>query len=219
MPFADNDSKTGVFDCSDTFSKATLDIVIAAVVGVDLPGLNIDGGTNNILSFIVEESLPGGSTEGIKEEHIAGHVLQLVSAGHDTSANMLSWSTYIMATRPEIQDTLRSEIRGLLERSPYPTVAEMKSLHYLTNFIKASLRRYSPERPGADLTIDGVWVPKGTTIDLAADIPQRNPLIWGEDADEFEPTRWECMTGPQQSPYAFGVFSNGPRIGLGRGFA
>lgn len=46
-----------------------------------------------------------------------------------------------------------------------------------------------------------------------------NSHIWGEDVDEVEPTRWERLKGDQQNPYAFSVFSNGPRICIGRLFA
>ena len=46
-----------------------------------------------------------------------------------------------------------------------------------------------------------------------------NPKIWGEDVDEVDPDRWDRLSGDQLSPYAFEVFSNGPRICVGRQFA
>jgi cytochrome P450 len=45
-----------------------------------------------------------------------------------------------------------------------------------------------------------------------------NPLIWGENADAVEPSRWERLTDAQASPYAYQVFSNGPRICIGKQF-
>lgn len=46
-----------------------------------------------------------------------------------------------------------------------------------------------------------------------------NPLIWGDDADEVDPTRWDHLTKEQASPYAWEVFSNGPRICIGKQFS
>jgi cytochrome P450 len=46
-----------------------------------------------------------------------------------------------------------------------------------------------------------------------------NPLIWGEDADDVDPTRWDHLSGDSLNPYAFNAFSNGPRICIGRAFA
>jgi cytochrome P450 len=46
-----------------------------------------------------------------------------------------------------------------------------------------------------------------------------NPLIWGEDAEVVDPTRWDRLSGDQLNPFAFGAFSNGPRICIGKQFA
>ena len=70
-----------------------------------------------------------------------------------------------------------------------------------------------------NMTIQGITIPKGTTFDIVPAVPQRSPRIWGPDADEIDPTRWERLVGEQLSPYAFEAFSNGPRICVGRQFA
>jgi cytochrome P450 len=50
-------------------------------------------------------------------------------------------------------------------------------------------------------------------------MPMLNPLIWGENAETVDPTRWSRLTEIQRSPYAFATFSNGPRICIAQGFA
>ncbi|KAI1357157.1 cytochrome P450 [Xylaria arbuscula] len=145
-------------------------------------------------------------------------------AGHETSAMTLSWLVYIMATNQHIQTTLRAEISELLRETPSPTFGDINKLVYLNGIVMETLRVYSPattihRQAEAEIVIDGVVVPKGTAIDMVPSVVMRNPRIWGDDADEVDPTRWACLVGDQQSPYAFEAFSNGPRICVGRSFA
>lgn len=70
-----------------------------------------------------------------------------------------------------------------------------------------------------DMSIDGISIPKGTAIDLIAAVLQLNPTIWGDDADEVDPTRWDRLSGDQLSPYAFVAFLQGPRICIGKTLA
>ena len=67
-----------------------------------------------------------------------------MAAGHDTSANVLSWGVYIMATRKDIQSKLRKEIEALVAEVPAPTYTEIDKLPYLDHFIKETLRVLSP---------------------------------------------------------------------------
>ncbi|KAH8658213.1 cytochrome P450 [Xylariales sp. PMI_506] len=180
--------------------------------------------SDDMLSFVVKESRPGGTAEGISEDHLVGHILQLVAAGHEPSADVLSWTVFELSRRPEIQDTLRAETTELLKRTPTPSVSDINSLVYLENVLKKSLRVWSPStglprEATEDLTIDGIRLPKGTTIDLVGAVTHLNPFIWGEDAETFDPTRWERLNSVQTRPYAFEAFSHGPRICIGRSFA
>lgn len=97
--------------------------------------------SRDLVTFIVEESLLGGVTEGIGEDEFLGHLLEFMAAGHDTSANMLSWSLYVLATHPDIQTRLREEVNTL---PASPNYAQLDRLPYLENFSKEVLRMYCP---------------------------------------------------------------------------
>jgi cytochrome P450 len=126
---------------------------------------------------------------------------------------------------PSIQDRLREEILG----APKNDKGEMdfnmiEGLHFLNNVLRESIRLYSPgltlQREAVeDLVIGGVHIPKGTTLTMVPAMVQRNPLIWGEDADEFKPDRWDHLSTDAASPYAMTAFSGGPRVCVGRSFA
>lgn len=67
-----------------------------------------------------------------------------MAAGHDTSANVLSWSLLVMAEHQDIQSSLRNEINSLFRNSTAPAYNQIDELKYLDNFIKETLRVYSP---------------------------------------------------------------------------
>jgi cytochrome P450 len=99
---------------------------------------------DDMLSFMIKETLPGGAAEGMLEDHLVGHILQVVAAGHETSADVLSWTIYELTRTPEIQDKLRDEIAELLKRVDNPTIADINSMVYLDNVLKESLRVWTP---------------------------------------------------------------------------
>ncbi|KAI1404488.1 cytochrome P450 [Hypoxylon fuscum] len=180
--------------------------------------------SRDFLSYVIEESMPGGPAEGIAEENFLGHLLQFMAAGHATSADTLTWSVYTMATNPHIQSRLRDEIAKLSSAKPVTSFSDVDSLPYLNNFIKEVLRVYAPStshhrQAGKDLIIDGTFVPKDTIFDIVPAMPMLNPSIWGEDAEVADPTRWDRLTPEQASPYAFESFSNGPRMCIGKSYA
>lgn len=70
-----------------------------------------------------------------------------------------------------------------------------------------------------DVEIDGVVCPKGTTINLSPAMVNLKPEIWGPDAADFVPDRWDRLEGDAKNAYAFATFHNGPRVCPGRALA
>jgi cytochrome P450 len=73
-----------------------------------------------------------------------------------------------------------------------------------------------PRETIEDVLIEGIKIPKGTTLVVVPDAVHRNPVIWGTDCDEFRPGRWDNPKGNAANPYAFQSFNGGVRICLGR---
>jgi cytochrome P450 len=73
-------------------------------------------------------------------------MLNMMAAGHETTASALQWSTYAMMKYPESQARLRNEILGLLKTNPQPGYTEIESLTYLNNFCREILRVWCPGR-------------------------------------------------------------------------
>ncbi|KAI1470021.1 cytochrome P450 [Daldinia caldariorum] len=186
-----------------------------------------NGESRDLLTYMLEEAELRRQETG-KEiwsiNDIIGHLLNFTSAGHESTATTLAWSLYVLATHPAIQDRLRLEITSLLETDQEPDYDSISALPYLHNFVREVLRVYPPSymaqrEATRDLVIEGVSIPKGTQIDLNIPLVHQHPLIWGPDAPQFDPDRWDRLSGDAATPFAFEAFLQGPRTCPGRNFA
>jgi len=145
--------------------------------------------------------------------------MQVIAAGHETTASALVWTAYALGKNPASQARLRKEIQSLGTKDT--SAKAVDELPFLENVIRESLRLYSPAliipwEAQTDMTIAGVNIPQGTTVQIVPALIQLNPQIWGDDVDVFRPERWE---GATLSPYAMETFSNGPRMCPGKALA
>jgi len=163
---------------------------------------------------------------------IRGGLLNLLLAGRDTSASLLSNLFFVLARRPDIYSKLAAEIRMTTKTTKHiPNLEDLKSMKYLRACINESLRLHPPiprnsREALTDTTLpvgggsDGgapIFVPKGTQVGYQVFSMHRRKDVYGEDADEFIPERW---TERNLRPgWAFLPFNGGPRVCIGQQFA
>ncbi|KAI5867200.1 cytochrome P450 [Durotheca rogersii] len=183
--------------------------------------------SRDLLTYMLEEAQTRRRETGAdiwSVDDIIGHLLNFTSAGHESTATTLSWSVYVLATHPAMQDRLRVEIRGLLAAHPEPDHDAIAALPFLHNFVREVLRVYPPsymaQREAVrDLVLDGVHVPRGTQVDLCIPLAHQHPGVWGSGAAAFDPDRWDALAAAAASPFAFEAFLQGPRACPGRALA
>ncbi|KAK0618896.1 cytochrome P450 3A5 [Immersiella caudata] len=157
---------------------------------------------------------------------IRDQLLTFLAAGHQTTADALTWATFLLTQHPSEAQRLRDELSSssLPSNSDEPlTYRALNSLPRLHNFTREVLRVHCPGINVArqaihDVVIQGTLIPKGTTVLMQPAIIHKNPTIWGDDCDEFRPDRWEEM-GEEDDAWKFAAFSHGPRICIGRTFS
>ncbi|KAK6813929.1 hypothetical protein RU639_010447 [Aspergillus parasiticus] len=180
---------------------------------------------NDILSQLM-------SQEGVSEDLLIDQTLTFLTAGNETVAIALTWTTYLLAKHPDIQRQLHHELRCNLPQTgatgELPSILE--SLPILNGVVNETLRLY-PSAPVAvrvsirDTYLLGNHVPKGTRIFIAPWPVNRSPDIWGPQAEEFLPERWidpsgkPNITGGTASKSPLLTFLHGPRNCIGQGFA
>jgi cytochrome P450 len=151
---------------------------------------------------------------------VSADTVTAVVAARDTSACLMSGAFFEMANRPEIQAKLRHEIEMLQGR--LPTFEDIKNMKYLNHFIKETLRLHPPIPLNARVACNDTYLPRGGGPDGSSPIfvekgklvvyqvysMHRRPDIWGQNADEFNPDRWETA----KPTFEYLPFNAGPRI-------
>ncbi|WP_017297973.1 cytochrome P450 [Nodosilinea nodulosa] len=159
------------------------------------------------------------SGDRLSEAELLGHVGVLFVAGHETSANALTWTIFLLSQHPEIMADLLDELEATLHGAP-PSLEQLAQLPLLENVIKESLRILSPVPWNGRVTaqpteLGGYQLPAGTEVLVSLYQTHQMPDLYPDPA-AFDPHRWETI---HPDAYAYNPFSAGPRLCIGAGFA
>ncbi|KAH0342992.1 cytochrome P450, partial [Aureobasidium melanogenum] len=120
----------------------------------------------------------------------------VTGAGADTVAIAMRAALYHLNTNPEVLQKLREEIDAVDTDEPL-SYKQTQQLSYLKAVVRESLRMYSsvPGQlyrivPSGGLSIDSHFIPSGTVVGISSLVQNRDPAIFGQDADMFNPDRW-----------------------------
>jgi cytochrome P450 len=158
---------------------------------------------------------------------LAREALTLVIAGHETTASVLNWIWYLLATHPEAQARVVQEIREQLAGRP-PEFELLGRFNYTHQFIQEALRSYPPLWLMTRKAVATDWlgdyrVPKGTEIYISPYLLQRHPRFWPEpdrfDPDRFDVARIDTAQPRDSDRLAMCPFGAGPRNCIGELFA
>lgn len=172
----------------------------------------------DLLSMLLEAQDDDGSK--MSDAQLRDEVMTLFLAGHETTALVLSWSWYLLATHPDVEQKFHAELSEVLGGRA-PNVSDLPKLKYTEMIAKETMRLYPPAyavgREAIEETeIGGYLVPKGTQLFAFQWVTHRDPRYF-EKPDEFIPERWE--NSEQIPKYAYFPFGAGPRQCIGNYFA
>ena len=136
-----------------------------------------------------------------RSELTAEALTQLI-AGSDTTSNTSCALLYHCLSTPHVVTKLQAELDEALPSDDVPTFDAVKDLPYLENVIQETLRIHSTSSQGLPRLVpvgDGVDLaghhfPQGVVLSVPAYVMHHSKEIWGADADEFRPERWERVT-------------------------
>lgn len=160
--------------------------------------------------------------EGMTDEQLRDELMTVFIAGHETTANALSWTWHLLAGHPEVESRLIQELRAVLSGRP-PVVEDLPRLRYTDMVVKESMRLYPPawafgRETLEDCEIGGYHVPAGTQLIMSQWVMHRDPRYY-EDPGEFRPERWGDGSVEKLPKYAYFPFGGGPRLCIGQSFA
>lgn len=169
-------------------------------------------------------------------DFLRDQALNLLIAGRDTVASLMSWLFFTLATNPKIFRKLRQEVLNDFGKDTENiTFSSLKRCKYLQYTINETLRLY-PTVPGNVRTATKnttlprgggpdesapIFIPKGANVMYHVYGLHRNPDLWGPDAHVFDPERWAKHNAGRLTNHQWSYipFNGGPRICLGQQYA
>lgn len=160
--------------------------------------------------------------QGMTDEQVRDEVMTIFVAGHETTANTMSWIFYLLATHPDAEQMLHDELKAVLD-GRLPTVEDLPKLSYANLIVQETLRLY----PAAwvinrevveEVEIGGHTYEPGDTLMMSQYVMQRMEKYY-DDPDAFRPERFEGDLLKRIPAYAYFPFGGGPRVCIGNNFA
>jgi len=158
----------------------------------------------------------------LDDKALRDEVITFFLAGHETTALALSWTWFMLATHPEIQEKVWAEVDSVLSGRT-PTADDLQRMPYLRMVLQEGLRLYAPTWSGArdvaaKTELGGYEVGPGDTVMYLPYFTHRHPAFW-DAPEEVRPERFapEAVQGRHKGAYL--PFSAGPRMCIGNHFS
>jgi len=160
--------------------------------------------------------------ESMSDGQLHDEVITMMSAGHETTANALTWAWILLDRHPEEQERLRLELREVTGGRP-PTVDDLPKMARLRMFFLETLRLFPPlwmmdRRAIQADRLGPIAIQAGNLVIISSYAVHRLASLWPEP-EAFRPERFEPGKEQQKNKFAFLPFGAGPRICIGMGFA
>ncbi len=175
----------------------------------------------DLLSMLLASRESDDAT-AMSDQQVHDECVTIILAGHETTANALSFALYLLAQHPDIQTRLHAEAATVLGLRT-PTAADYARLPYATAVFSEALRLYPPVWVTArtcvrEYEIAGFRVPVGASILAAQYVVHRDPRFFPEP-ERFDPERFAPEAKAGRSRYAYFPFAGGSRQCIGEGLA
>jgi cytochrome P450 len=156
------------------------------------------------------------------DQQVRDEAMTLLLAGQETTAQMLSWTWYLLSQHAEVEAKLFAEWSSVLEGRA-PTMADLPRLAYTEKVVSESLRLYPPAyRFGrealGDCELGGYRVPAGTTVLFSQWLLHRDARYY-DCPEKFNPDRWATGLRQKLPKFSYCPFGGGPRGCIGQSFA
>ncbi len=198
-------------------ARNTLDRTIYGIIEERRKSGEDRGDLLSMLLLAQDEDASGMSDKQVRDE-----ALTLFLAGHETTANALAWTWYLLSQNPEAESPMHAEIDEVLDGRP-PTFDDLPNLRYTEMVFSESLRLFPPawgigRRALADYPIGDYTVPEQSIILMSPFVTHRDER-WFPDPDRFIPERWLPEAVAARPKFSFFPFGGGARVCIGERFA
>jgi cytochrome P450 len=176
----------------------------------------------DLLSMLLLAQDEEDTGRGMTDVQVRDEAMTIFLAGHETTANALMWTWYLLSQSPDVERALHAEIDRVLGRR-LPTVADIASLPYVERVVTESMRLYPPawiigRRAIQPYAIGGYTLPARSILIMSPWIVHRDARYYADPA-RFDPDRWMPEFKASIPQFAYFPFGGGPRRCIGESFA
>ncbi len=199
-------------------SRATLDALIYRMIEQRRASGEDTGDLLSMLLLAQDELGTGSMTD----TQVRDEAMTLFLAGHETTANALTWTWYLLSQHPDIATRLHDELDTVLA-GQLPTPDDVARLPYTRMVIAEGLRLYPPAWTLArlalnDYEVGGYCIPKDSIVFMSQWVVHHDARFY-PDPLRFDPTRWSPAEQAKRPKFAYFPFGGGPRLCIGEQFA
>lgn len=175
----------------------------------------------DLLSMLLSARDPE-TGQAMSDKQLRDEILTIFLAGHETTANALTWTWYLLSQHPDAEARLHDELDRVLG-GRMPSAGDIAELKWTRMVIEETMRLYPPAHTIARTAIAEDWIggirlPPGALITISIYVTHHNPNLWPEP-ERFDPERFAPAAVAQRHRFAYVPFGGGPRICIGNGFA
>ena len=177
--------------------------------------------TGDLLSMLLLAQDIEGDGGGMTDTQVRDEAMTIFLAGHETTANALSWAWYLLSQHPDVATRFYREIDALAGKVPQPE--DLPHLPYTRMILAESMRLYPPawavgRRAINDFEAGGYHIPARSMVLMSQYIMHRDPRFY-PDPDHFDPERWRPEVAAARPRFSYFPFGAGTRICIGEQFA
>ncbi len=200
-------------------AKARLDAIIYRLIEERRRSSEDRG---DLLSMLLLAQDTEGDGGAMTDEQLRDEVMTIFLAGHETTANALTWTWYLLSENPAVEEKLHEEIDRVLA-GRLPAFDDVAQLKYTEMVLAESMRLYPPAWATGRLAmveteIAGYTVPAKALVLMSQFVMHRDPRYFPEPL-RFDPERWTAAARESRPQFSYFPFGGGPRRCIGEGFA
>lgn len=176
----------------------------------------------DLLSMLLLAQDAEGDGGTMSDQQLRDELMTIFLAGHETTANALTWTWYLLSQNPEVESKLHAEIDDVLN-GRLPAFDDVARLKYTEMVLAESMRLYPPAWATGRLALDdfeigGYVVPGKSLVIMSQYVMHRDPRYFDEPL-RFDPQRWTPEARETRPQFSYFPFGGGPRRCIGEGFA
>jgi len=199
-------------------ARAHLDAIIYRLIA-DRRASGRDHGDLLSMLLTAQDEDDGGVMTDVQ---VRDEAMTIFLAGHETTANALMWTWYLLSQSVEAEAKLHEEVDRVLARR-LPTVADIPALTWTERVVTESMRLYPPAwligRRAIEEYAFGPYVAPPRAILIMSPFIVQRDARWYADPERFDPARWTPEFKASLPPFAYFPFGGGPRRCIGESFA